>query len=104
LAKTSDIVIDENYLTYIRSLPCVVCGSASECDHLRARGSRESKRDDRTCIPLCREHHAERHQGGNEKFEKKYKINLWKEAWSCVVAYFRSRNNDEEAAADDSNR
>ena len=46
-------------------------------DHLIARGTGEHKRNDYTCLPLCRLHHSERGQIGNEKFEEKYQVRLW---------------------------
>jgi hypothetical protein len=88
-------VIDEEYKSYIRNLPCAVCMSTpTDPDHLKARGWREASRNDYTCLPLCRKHHSERGQYGDTKFQELYKINLWKEAWQCVVDYFRSKAID----------
>ncbi len=66
---------DPAYLKFIRSLPCCVCilpwrleGSGvsysniqktrTEAAHTGRRGISQ-KSDDRTCIPLCAEHHRE---------------------------------------------
>lgn len=70
------------YLDFIRSKSCLVCMTPppSDPDHLKARGLGSGKRNDFTCIPLCRQHHSERGQIGDEKFEHKHVINLWHEA------------------------
>jgi len=83
------IIVDEDYLNFIRGKWCLIevgCNGPIDPDHLRARGTGEHKRNDYTCLPLCRLHHSERGQG-NEKFEKKYGINLWQEAWALTVEY-----------------
>ena len=70
----------KKYLDYIRNKPCLVCGSIPcDPDHLEARGMGGANRSvykDYSSVPLCRIHHTERHQAGNEKFENKYGINL----------------------------
>jgi len=59
-----------------------------DCDHLQARGTGEGKRNDLTGIPLCREHHSERGQVGDTKFQIQYALNLWKEAAFCLIEFF----------------
>ena len=80
------------YLDYIRNKPCLVCGSIPcDPDHLEARGMGGANRSgykDYSCVPLCRIHHTERHQLGNQKFEYKYNINLWKDAFNLLRKYF----------------
>ena len=82
----------KKYLDYIRNKPCLVCGSIPcDPDHLEARGMGGANRSgykDYSCVPLCRIHHTERHQAGNEKFENKYGINLWKDAFNLLRRYF----------------
>jgi hypothetical protein len=79
----NEILISRTYLRFIKSKPCVVmhhsCDGPIDPHHLIARGQRESKRNDFTCIPLCRTHHTEVEYGGAEKFESDYRINLWQE-------------------------
>ncbi len=74
----------EEYKDYVNTLPCLICGGAAEGHHLVAVGmgrKRETpKWEDYTAIPLSRRYHAELHQIGRKKFEKKYYINLYKEA------------------------
>ena len=86
----------KKYLDYIRNKPCLVCGSIPcDPDHLEARGMGGANRSgykDYSCVPLCRIHHTERHQAGNEKFENKYGINLWKDAFNLLRRYFVSSN------------
>ncbi len=82
-------IVDEAYLAYVRKLPCLVC-SYTPCDpdHLRARGWREAKRNDYSAIPLCRKHHTERGQYGDQKFCATYQIgNLWEECFYILSEY-----------------
>ena len=81
----------KNYLDYIREKPCLICGiTPCDPDHLEARGmgGAKSEMKDLSCVPLCRIHHTERHQFGNQKFEDKYSINLWKDAFNLIRRYF----------------
>lgn len=82
-------IIDEAYLAYVRKLPCLVCGyTPCDPDHLKARGWREAKRNDYSCIPLCRRHHTERGQYGDTKFCATYQIkNLWEENFYILSEY-----------------
>ena len=88
----------KKYLNYIKGKPCTVCGQIPvDADHLEAVGMGGANRDgykDYSCIPLCRIHHSERHQIGNEKFENKYGINLWKDAFNLIRRYFNERTNN----------
>src|SRR6185369_1059062 len=81
-------IVCEEYLKWVRSQPCCVCGRTPvDPDHLKARGRGEAKRNDFTAIPLCREHHSERDQG-LEKFQAKYHINLWEEVAYCLMQFW----------------
>jgi hypothetical protein len=84
-------IIDEDYLAYIRTLGCLVCYSKPvDPDHLRARGWEEFKRNDYCAIPLCRRHHTERGQVGDQKFCAKYQIrNLWEENFYILSDYLK---------------
>lgn len=85
----------KKYLDYIRKQPCIVCGlQPCDPDHLEARGmgnANSSGYKDYSCVPLCRIHHSERHQTGSKKFENKYNINLWKDAFNLIRRYFAKR-------------
>ena len=83
----------KEYLRYIKTQYCLVCGKTPiDCDHLEAIGMGNNRKHqtprDFSCIPLCRIHHSERHASGNVKFEKKYRINLWKESFILLRRYF----------------
>ena len=82
----------KEYISYIKSQFCLICGATPvDPDHLEARGmgnANKSGRKDFSCVPLCREHHSERHSYGNKKFEKLYHINLWKEAFRLIRRYY----------------
>jgi hypothetical protein len=87
------IIVNEDYLDFIRSKPGLIeVGGRGpvDPDHLIARGTGEHKRNDYTAIPLYRNHHTERGQG-NEKFEKKYGINLWQENSFLLMEYLQMK-------------
>ena len=91
-------LIDEEYLDYVRAMPCqiLLCREQrSEADHLIAVAWKQSKRNDWTALNLCTRHHGERHQIGDEKFEAKYRIDLWKEAHFILIRYFMDRRQGE---------
>tara|TARA_B100001939_G_C16942197_1_gene618741 strand:- start:1588 stop:1854 length:267 start_codon:yes stop_codon:yes gene_type:complete len=86
------MAVKKDYIKYIKSKHCLVCGRTPvDPDHLEHLGMGGSNKDglkDYSCVPLCRMHHRFRHDGGTEKFEKRYKINLWKEAFYLLRGYF----------------
>jgi len=91
------LVKTDDYIKYIRSNGCRVCGRFPvDPDHLEARGMGGAGKGgtvtntikDFSCIPLCRVHHTERGSLGNEKFEKQYRINVWKDAFRLLRSYF----------------
>jgi len=53
---------NKDYLNYIRSLPCLICGNPeSEAHHVRRQywmASMGRKPHDYVAIPLCRTHHT----------------------------------------------
>ena len=82
----------KDYLKYIKSKHCLVCGStpvdADHQDTIGMGGDRKKQSiKDFTCIPLCRKHHTERHNIGSFQFEHKYSLNLWKEAFYLLRGY-----------------
>ena len=89
--------IDGSYLNYIHSQSCIICGRRPvDADHLIARGRGSASQNDYSAIPLCREHHSERHQGGTSKLEAKYNVNLWKDSWSLLQTYVKVLRQDAE--------
>ena len=59
--------MDPKYLAYLRTLPCVCCGSPlTEAHHLLSMGGRGAglKEVDMLSIPLCRADHAALHNNG----------------------------------------
>ena len=83
---------NKDYLKYIKSKNCLVCGVSpvdpDHLEHLGMGGANKGGLKDYSCVPLCRMHHRFRHDGGTEKFERRYKINLWKEAFYLLREYF----------------
>src|SRR4030095_26958 len=73
------VIVDEDYLRFIRGKACLIqtgCVGPVDPDHLTARGTGEHKRNDYTAIPLCRMHHGERGNLGNDNLETKNVINF----------------------------
>ncbi len=68
------------YLEYVRSLGCVICGAPSEPHHWRkgADGGVALKPSDCFAIPLCHEHHMEAHDHGERTFAEKFNFDPWR--------------------------
>lgn len=75
----------EDYLDYIRSLPCRICDFNPVDPHHVETGGVGMKGSDFTAIPLCRKHHDELHSGGKETFQKLHGITLEKEILAVLV-------------------
>jgi len=69
------------YLDFIRSKMCLICYRNSEAHHepIGKTGGVAMKCSDRETVPLCREHHSERHQIGKITFYDKYNIDYVEE-------------------------
>ena len=71
---------DKAHLKFVASQPCLVCGrQPSDSHHLRFAQSRAIglKVSDEFTVPLCRGHHQELHQVGNEEgWWAKYQIDV----------------------------
>ena len=73
-------VVDEKHRKVVRSLGCLICVKRGDAHHLNQGGFGS----DYSIVPLCRRHHTEAHMG-KRKFESKYDIDLWKEAWRIII-------------------
>lgn len=94
-------IICPAYLKFIRSKPCCVCMRGPvDADHVQARGTGSSKRNDFTAIPLCRPHHSQRGQIGNIRFEDKQMINLWREVSMLLIEFFADEERRKEVCID----
>jgi hypothetical protein len=78
-------VRSEDYKRWIRSWPCLVCVTwrRIEACHVGPHGLGQKASDLKT-VPLCKEHHAELHQGVQE-FQERHQIEL-----ADVVAMFNA--------------
>jgi hypothetical protein len=69
---------DKNHLRYVASKPCLICGrQPSDPHHLRFAQPRAlgMKVSDEFTVPLCRTHHRQLHQVGDERvWWENYKI------------------------------
>ena len=89
-------VISEEYLDYIRAKPCTACGKRPvDPDHIKARGWESAKRVDVFALPMCREHHSERGQIGNQKFEVRHDLNLWRCVAELMCEFFIERGEND---------
>jgi len=75
----------EKYKAYIRTLPCIVCGGDAEPHHEISGGT--VKGPDLFCIPLCREHHNERHSIGVATFWSLRPKSKWQTIAECLSKY-----------------
>ncbi len=66
----------QEYLRFVRTLPCAVTGKTpSDPHHTLVRGM-GIKGSDFSCIPLCREAHTYLHDHGLDEFQRYYGINV----------------------------
>jgi len=65
----------EEYLEYIRGLPCCVCGEPTEPHHLLTGGV-ALKGSDFGCVPLCRYHHGRLHESTLREFNSRHNFSL----------------------------
>ena len=77
----------------------MVCfASSPDPDHLEAIGMggnrKKPSQKHYSAVPLCRLHHTERHALGIPRFEDKYKINLWKEAFNLLRGYYERESQE----------
>jgi len=71
---------DKDYLAWIRTHSCQICGLKDETiasAHM-GTGGKGIKASDYETLPLCYEHHMEEH-AGRESFAGKYNIDIWRE-------------------------
>lgn len=83
---------DPKYLAYIRTQPCVICGSTDteriHAHHTSGAGRGTGiKSADYFAVPLCYLHHHEVHQQGCKCFEK-HGIDVDRETARLVTAFF----------------
>ena len=78
-----------SYIEFIKAKPCLVCGALGvDAHHLEAVGMGSNRKmrtkKDYTCVPLCRGHHQEYHALGLNKFQEKYRFNVWRDAFNLL--------------------
>jgi len=97
---------DPQYLDWIRSLPCLLCGDNTtvEAAHVRLGERLLDKRpvgkgekpDDRWALPLCGRHHRQQHAIGESVFWKGHDV---QPLVACLVLQ-HSYNRDERDSAE----
>ena len=86
-------------MEYVSTYGCLVCGQPNpDRDHLNSVGMGGNRKkflwEDFSVIPLCREHHRERHTN-MKKFEEHHRINLWKELDKIKMRWLRYEQGKE---------
>lgn len=84
------------YIEFIKTKKCTACYTTPvDPDHLISVGMGHNRKNPMlehfTCIPLCRQCHTERHQIGNELFEKKHKVDLWRDAFNYLMEFLTTQ-------------
>jgi hypothetical protein len=86
-----------DFIDYIREQKCIVCyRSPCDPDHLNQIGMGRNRKSPEliehySCIPLCRSHHIVRHSMPLKDFEKKFKVNVWKENHYYLTMYLKEK-------------
>jgi len=64
----------EKYKKFIRNKPCLLCGQPAVAHHESSLGNSGMglKISDNYCIPLCPQHHEERHRLGVKTWCERY--------------------------------
>lgn len=75
------------YLRYVASYACLVCGLPSEPHHAVGRRGKGLKPSDFGCVPLCRDHHEQLHRSGRRAFERFHRTSLLEAAFNLVHRY-----------------
>ena len=96
----------EAHLAFIRSLPCVICGSRPvDPAHLRAAspmlgkraGGAGEKPNDCFVTPLCRQHHDEQQKRAEIWFWRSYRID---NPWQLALALYAASTTKEAETAE----
>ena len=82
----------KNYIEFIKTKNCSACYDyPTDPDHLNTVGMGNDRKkpriEDFSCIPLCRKCHTERGQIGDEGFQEKHDINIWKDLNKYLMEY-----------------
>ena len=97
--------IDEKYLSFIRSKPCIIedenCLGDIIPHHIRGRGMRGERRNDHQTVPLCSVgHHVQGnnsvHQLGIKTFQEKHFVNFYEYATIFLSEYLQLKKDDDE--------
>ena len=76
ITQTDDVV--HYVMACLYNKRCAVCGKPSDLHHVDAIGAGNNRNEahhlGRLALPLCREHHTELHQSGNQSFMEKYHL------------------------------
>lgn len=90
---------DEAYLDYVRSKPCLICGTSPvDANHVHRKGHGKTggKTHDTRTVPLCRNHHQQYHDNGRAWFELFHGIDLEREIARLRGSYRPQRKQQRE--------
>lgn len=80
---------NQEYVAWIKTLPCVVCKKLDVDPH----HCYNARRNDLLCIPLCREHHRKYHDHGADWFETTFNLSLDKEIIRHLTRFIGERSS-----------
>jgi len=91
---------DEDYLNFVRNVPCIICGAGNSHAHHMDTGGTGVKGSDYSAIPLCHIHHtgsntSVHHFGGNV-FESFHQINIKAIQNTLLINYLRICRNHQK--------
>ena len=105
MMQRSPRVRDREYLDFIRSLPCLLCGdnTSVEAAHVRMACAQVDKRavgigekaDDCWTVPLCGKHHRSQHTRAERLFWSEHAVDP---LLACLALGFAYVNDNREAA------
>lgn len=85
----------EQYLEFVRSLSCYVCGYTQGIEpHHAVTGGMGIKGSDLHAIPLCKLHHLEYHQFGKETFWERHNLDKWKVISEIMGRYIKEKEKN----------
>jgi hypothetical protein len=96
MSSKATIGKSEDYLDYVRSLPCRICDDNPVDPHHTETGGVGMKGSDFTAIPLCRKHHDEYHSVGKKSFGELHGIIVWeKEVLAVLIPWCQAQGGSE---------
>lgn len=81
---------DKDYLEFVKSKPCIICGQTAEPHHVETAG-KGLKCSDYKTVPLCRICHTYCHSMGKLTFQTKHLIDFKDKIISLMEEYINEK-------------